>query len=312
MAENCSHGVDKELQLLLGIQSTSAIKTIFTQKCANAIALIDRSTFMDFDAIAKEERNTVFTKAFFGGGTDWNNLYPIDLPGVQETFDNVAHSAGISWPGDNEGINRNFKGCWMDTVMCCYTRDVVHDNSDACYVDMDKAPSGPHTRGFAVYNGNEGNMHCHGYTWEHGNSMSELYKANSLFYVSMYDQLSQKGHTESLPGAHMCGCLERMPVVTRADCTQMVIIQQATFKIGFGMVSVKISDEVAINYEECEGGDGNDLRSHFEHLVSEGKQSKSRFNAIKDRLVGEGNCPAATAKFLAEKKNWVPKVSATA
>jgi hypothetical protein len=48
------------------------------------------------------------------------------------------------------------------------------------------------------------------------------YKGNNLFYISMYDDhMYQRGYVRSVPGAPMCGCVEKMPIVTRADCTEI-------------------------------------------------------------------------------------------
>ena len=53
------------------------------------------------------------------------------------------------------------------------------------------------------------------------------YAANKLFYyVSMYEHMYQRGYVRNVPGAPMCGCcLEKMPVVTRSDCTEIEAIE---------------------------------------------------------------------------------------
>jgi hypothetical protein len=55
---------------------------------------------------------------------------------------------------------------------------------------------------------------------------SATYKGNNIFYVSMYDHMYKRGYVRNVPGAPMCGCAEQMPVVSRADCTQMDVVQQ--------------------------------------------------------------------------------------
>merc|ERR1711862_335283 len=55
------------------------------------------------------------------------------------------------------------------------------------------------------------------------------YKGNLLFYVSMYDHMTQRGYVRNIPGAPMCACAENMPVVTRSDCTEIEARRQPPF-----------------------------------------------------------------------------------
>merc|ERR1712144_57150 len=79
----------------------------------------------------------------------------------------------------------------------------------------------------------EGDLHCHGFSWS---KFEETYgdvntnaKWNNLFYVSMYDHLYKRGYAESITNdpeiagtQAMCGCVEDMNPVARADCTEAV------------------------------------------------------------------------------------------
>lgn len=88
---------------------------------------------------------------------------------------------------------------------------------------MERSPQANHVAGgFILYPDDvEEDTHCHGFVWsDDDNDESKIYKANNLFYVSMEDHLRTRGYVRNVPGAPMCGCLEQMPTVERADCTQ--------------------------------------------------------------------------------------------
>jgi hypothetical protein len=88
---------------------------------------------------------------------------------------------------------------------------------------MERSPQANHVAGgFILYPDDvEEDSHCHGFIWsDDDNDESKIYKANNLFNVSMEDHLRTRGYVRNVPGAPMCGCLEQMPTVERADCTQ--------------------------------------------------------------------------------------------
>merc|ERR1711874_195784 len=110
-----------------------------------------------------------------------------------------------------------------------------------------------------------------------------------------YDSLYKNGLSEELPGAPMCGCVEQMPVVTRASCSKMEVEQTVTVAYDGSITEFIVNvDIVSIDHVECTN---NDLSSHYQELVDEGKASE-RENSY---LVGDGNCPDAVSKFLEEK-----------
>ena len=87
------------------------------------------------------------------------------------------------------------------------------DNTDLCYVDLER---GNQTTGIDSAKGlivlpedndnGEGAVHCHGLAWSNDvNDHTARYKANNLFFVSMYDHMYQRGYVENIPGAPMCG-----------------------------------------------------------------------------------------------------------
>mmetsp|Transcript_35586 Transcript_35586/g.35791 ORF Transcript_35586/g.35791 Transcript_35586/m.35791 type:complete len:217 (-) Transcript_35586:417-1067(-) len=204
----------------------------------------------------------------------------------------------------------NFKQCKLGAAMCCYvanrkSNDVdadPEDNSDACYMDFSEAQESSHVRdGYSIYgNGVEGSLNCHGFAW--GNDVGyadNAFKGNSLFQVAMYDSLYQNGFSEELPGAPMCGCVEHMPVVTKASCTKVVVDQTVSVKYNASLTEFDVSADIkSIIHQSC---DNNDLSSHYQDLVGQGKVTQKAKDDFDTRLVGEGNCPDAIRTFLVGK-----------
>lgn len=159
------------------------------------------------------------------------------------------------------------------------------DNTDVCYVDMERSAESSHIGGgFAIFpDDSEGDVHCHGFAWGHNpEDLQVRYKGNNLFYVSMYDHFYARGYVRAVPGAPMCACAEQMPVVSRADCTEMNI--EETFKYVYDDTSqrFKVSFvDVTIEFHSCQGANNNnnDLEAYFERLVDDGHAEASDFEA---------------------------------
>mmetsp|Transcript_19679 Transcript_19679/g.18899 ORF Transcript_19679/g.18899 Transcript_19679/m.18899 type:complete len:106 (+) Transcript_19679:894-1211(+) len=98
-----------------------------------------------------------------------------------------------------------------------------------------------------------------------------------------------------------------MPVVTRADCTQMEVTE--TFKFDFDATSNQFSAELCsvddIDFQACEGANGtnNDLEAYYERLVNEEKAKEDNLTKLRKTLVGKGGnkCNTAIESFLATK-----------
>ena len=186
--------------------------------------------------------------------------------------------------------------------MCCWVRDVA-DNTDICYSDMRRQRTAPRvSNGFAIYEGDEeGDAHCHGYAWSDGGP-DDWYKGNALFYISMYDHMTQRQYFDNVPGSPMCACVEQMPTVTRADCTELVVTQTTAFVGGAGNLDIVVSPNVSIEYQACQAETNNDLSSYYQRLVDEGHARPFEQRRLNNNfVVGEGNCPAAIDNFLASK-----------
>ena len=204
--------------------------------------------------------------------------------------------------------NPNAANVW--TPDNCIDKDPA-DNTDICYVDLSRSTSSNHVQeGAVIFNdhaGNhEGSAHCHGFAWpDNKNDPAYQYRANNLFYVSMYDHLRERGYVRAVPGAPMCGCLDKMPTVTRADCTEIEIgnrhftFEYDTTKKTF-MAKITFAK---VEFNACQGrnGNNNDLLAHYQKLEDEGSINTEGQGDIDDFLVGEGTtCGPAVAAVLSE------------
>jgi hypothetical protein len=249
---------------------------------------------------------------------------------IRNIFRNESKSGPISWPED---YITNFDQCELNTVMCCWVTDRVinnngngdcsspypradgadvdssgcidsdpADNTDVCYADHSRSPDANHVAGgFTIFPGDsEGAAHCHGFVWtDEILSDSNRFKANNLFYVSMFDHLRNRGYTRNIPGAPMCACLEQMPTVSRSDCTQTDTRYVFTFSIKSGELSVALTD-TRVNFNACDDGNGNtnDLESKFKQLYPD-EQSYNKYLVGPNNNAEPSNCVGAITTFLA-------------
>lgn len=263
-----------------------------------------KKDYVPFDSIAG--KHVQFSNEFFDGGTTWNYEHEsnVDVNRIEIMNEKYANKA-IGMPDVH-----NFKQCELGAAMCCYVANRKSnnvdadpdDNSDACYMDFSEAQESSHVRdGYSIYgNGVEGSLNCHGFAW--GNDVGyadNAFKGNSLFQVAMYDSLYQNGFSEELPGAPMCGCVEQMPVVTKASCTKVVVDQTVSVKYDASLTEFNVSVDIRkISHRRC---DNSDLSSHYQSLLRQGKVTQRAMDHLDTRLVGEGNCPEAISTFLAGK-----------
>ncbi len=268
------------------------------------------------DAFSKiTDKGWQFDNNYFDGGTYLNEEYePVEVS-FEDIYDEIAQDTLITYPDDT--VPKNFDNCRAQSVMCCWVQDRYDDgngngnceqddckdadpadNTDVCYVDMRKGRASSHVGGGgAVFSRveDEGAAHCHGFAWENDRtSMDYRYRGNLLFYVSMYDHLSERGYVREVPGAPMCACVEKMPVVEESDCTEADITE--TYKFNFrtnGNHKAEIS-EVAITYNACTN---NELEDRFNELEKVSNVATTKFE---ETIVGQGNCNTAFDQWFAE------------
>jgi len=208
--------------------------------------------------------------------------------------------------GDNNG------NCATPYEYNCNDKDPA-DNTNICYIDHSRSAKSSHVNaGFSIFGdlvnnkeNIEGSVHCHGFAWpEDELHQDSVLKGNLLFYVSMYDHMTQRGYVRNIPGSPMCACAENMAVVTRADCTQVSTTEKTTFSMTAGTVGASI-DIRDVNFNACQGagGNNNNLQARVEQFNSEGKVSDEKYAAVSEVLVGStaGQCNDAIRGFLTSK-----------
>jgi len=300
VTEGCDGESDPWAELLafFGVTHRSQVKEKIGEICTSAHI----SVSLPFDQVTGQEDQ--FSQEYLDGGTVWN--YHVDgldqeagrLPLIKSNF---AETGVISLPDAH-----NFHGCELRTAMCCYvaSRKAVdmepEDNSDACYMDFKRAQQSSHVRdGYSIYGGGvEGNLNCHGFAWSNdAGYVDSVLKGNNLFHIAMLNELYTDGNVEEMPGAPMCGCIEQMPVVTRADCTSVKADQEVhvAYDAGLDEFFARVAI-TSITHEDC-----SDLSTHYDALVGEGKATEREKYLLGKHLVGEGNCGPAIAGFLGTK-----------
>ena len=111
----------------------------------------------------------------------------------------------------------------------------------------------------------------------------------------MADHVYSKGFVEEIPGAPMCGCVEKMPVVTEVpSCTDIEVTQQVTVR--FDHTIDEIIAEVDVSSVTTTDCDGKSLPEHYATLSTPGEQE-----ALGKIIVGDGQCTAAIGSFLETK-----------
>lgn len=230
----------------------------------------------------------------FEGTVEGNN--------IQNFYDNQAKNGQLyGFPAIEE--------CNFNSIMCCFGRDRQPndgngncatedcedadpaDNSNLCYTDYDNTP---------FPGASEGDIHCHGLAWADADTEStSLLKYNNFFYVSLYDHMYKRGYVEDMIDSEtvpMCGCIEDMSPVSRADCTQVDVNTVFTVTLGDyhqPEISFDNADDFEIAYNACEGtnprngnAQSNDLASYVYRLNEEGRLSRDSKEEIFSVLVG--------------------------
>lgn len=222
----------------------------------------------------------------------------------------------------------NFESCDARVAMCCWVSDrqadndgdcatpyddncvnaEPSDNTDVCAVNIGRARDSNNVKnGVTLFpGGREGKTHCHGFAWTADEiDTSTIFKGNNLFHISAFDHLVTRGYVKNVPGAPMCGCVEQMPIVSRADCTEMELVQETTIAFSAAAadgVTVTPSGEWKVEFNACKGKDGkdNDLGAYVERLRDERRITPRDLRILRKNVVGVRNCPAVIQTFIDE------------
>jgi hypothetical protein len=147
---------------------------------------------------------------------------------------------------------------------------------------------------------------------------SNILRFNNFFYVLMHDHMYSRGYVSpAVPGASMCGCIEDMSPVSRADCSEadMDVNYYVSYDISTGALTI-VPQDLEFSFRACAGitpdpnnagkmiAEDNDLASYVYKLTAEGHMSTDTRDNIFDVLVGhdspndntnEAACAAAWA-----------------
>jgi len=328
-AGTCSNDAESELEDIVGVTTPEEVQEYIASICNDAVGVLP------FQDLSNE--GEIFDKEYYDGGTYWNEEreYLLDSGVVEDRLKydpgarinnikrNLAEKDHITWPDYID----NFDDCDLRAVQCCFVQDRQAndnngncddpyderctdanpgDNTDICYTDMSRAPTSSRTtEGFAIFEDEEeDDSHCHGLAWAaDASDKSARFKGNNLFFVSMFDHFYTRGYVRNVPGAPMCGCVEKMPVVTRSDCTQIDVDENAQFTYNEDTgLQVEVTN-FDIDFNACQGANNNnnDLEAYYEQLVDEGKAEEEELEELRKHLVGETYCREAIDEFLEDQ-----------
>jgi len=210
-------------------------KVPFTHAAKRGTDLRFEQMFFNGRTDCQEEVETLFEREDYAA----TSILKEDAEAVRTFFEGTAQGRRVEWPGSLTNFqssvtdSNDHATCTTNAAMCCWPKDrqagdgngncaspydtncVDKDpanNTDLCFVDME---NGNRSTGFdstdtIVFPGDndqgEGSIHCHGLAWSNNASdHTARYKANNLFFVSMYDHMYQRGYVKNIPGAPMCG-----------------------------------------------------------------------------------------------------------
>jgi hypothetical protein len=312
LAPNCPHGKVEELRKLLGdLQDLQAAEERIDDICGVALAEYQS---VDFGSITG--RGSGFDEEFFNGGTFLNleretivngqhtQVLQNDGEFIHDFYHDKSENHHVTFP-DNLP---NFINCAVNSALCCWVGDrQANDGNGNCEepYDTNCVNSVPDANTDLCLNGNTPrnvvetyrDVHCHGFAWgPEPSDRSNVFKGNNLFYVSMYDHLYERGYVKNVPGYPMCGCLEKMPKVTRSDCTEIGYWGRFQFNYSAASKSFDIDTKEAwVYFDACDGvHDHNDLEQYYARLLLEGRATDANYEAV--RKVLDHECATLSRK----------------
>eukprot|EP00591_Stephanopyxis_turris_P005371 CAMPEP_0195526062 /NCGR_PEP_ID=MMETSP0794_2-20130614/26899_1 /TAXON_ID=515487 /ORGANISM="Stephanopyxis turris, Strain CCMP 815" /LENGTH=711 /DNA_ID=CAMNT_0040656673 /DNA_START=200 /DNA_END=2335 /DNA_ORIENTATION=+ len=338
---DCPQGrsAEDDFWLQIDANNRTTAKSIIHGVCGDAF---ERATEIAYTDIAREGTDYEFEREYYRGGTYWNdetetnyhknveggakNVLKLGARNVRYFYNTFAQRSHVEWP--DQLSNFDSGTCTTSAAMCCWPRDRQAndangncnkpydencynkdptDNTDLCYMDLSKGNLSTEfgSSGTVVFpHDGEGSVHCHGFAWANDeNDFTNRYKANNLFFVSMYDHMHQRGYVENIPGAPMCACVEQMPTVSRSDCTQVDVEEKFKFTYHpFEHFSAEITF-IEIDFNACQGlyDRNNDLYAYMGQLHKDGKVTSDQYASLSKVLVGNQNCLHATRYHFEER-----------
>jgi len=194
---------------------------------------------------------------------------------IYRFYNEEAKKTFLSAPTVDFGKENDNQSCEQtNAAVCCWHRDRQYfdkngncnsgdcanqdpgDNTDLCWTESNGE--------IYPYPGDETekDLHCHGLAWGMDLDVNAKSKWNNLFFVSMYDHLYTRGYAESITNdpkimgeQAMCGCVEDMNPIARADCTEAIGRTNTTANVGDDeRLSIEyVTDSFEIEFRACQG-----------------------------------------------------------
>jgi len=254
---------------------------------------------------------------------------------IKDFYGNEAKNSKLSAPTSSFGDDEQPACAQTNAAVCCWHRDRQYrdangncrstecanknpgDNTDLCWTE-DNGEIFPYPG-----DGTENDLHCHGFAWGMESDEHDLntdMKWNNLFFVSMYDHMVTRGYVESITNdpliagsQAMCGCVEEMAPIARADCTEIKGRTNTTLAVsGEGRIQVDfVPGSFTVEFEACRGYDyvegfgpedyeiapnaaeldasNNDLSAFMYRLYLEGKIDEGHTEAFAETIIGYKN-----------------------
>lgn len=255
---------------------------------------------------------------FFNGGTFLNTEYDgpngsgdlsVNAAVIQSFYDSTVTTTVLTFPDGEQEEDYFVEGlqdCSSNSVICCYVADRQNDgfgtcrdnvdckdeepvdNTDVCYVRYRETAFAAHVAGgVSLFPSNiEGPVHCEGFVWASDeNDASYRFRGNLLFHLALKKNLYDQGYVRPVPGAPLCGCSAKMPVISEADCVEVVVDELYNFVFSPDQDTVVDNQGFTkISFKECSGGS---LLSKVDELLADGKISSASANRFRDNVVGD-------------------------
>jgi len=314
--KKCPHDADAELQLLTGTGSLEEAKEKLAEICSAILDSIEQSTFATIDDQFTDDfmMDYIDGEGFLNEGT--GNFQGDTGDSDEESVKAGKRIGAFREEGatntilnDGDWGTGSFDSCESQAYLCCFGRDrQFGDNNGNCNEDdCEDADPGDNSNlcftepNLTAYPGEiEDDIHCHGLAWsDDTNDLTSRFKVNNFFFVSMFDHMYTRGYVEATvtDGPNevpMCGCIEDMPKVSRADCSQVDVELEVSFSFdATGGLKVEASEEPAVEFNACKGinpGTGNkknnDLASYAKKLHEEGRIDDEAEEKIFEILLG--------------------------
>jgi hypothetical protein len=332
----CTHDATTELTFLTGTKVLPQARNYVEIMCADAWSTVTHTEFANVDA----RFNDAFMSEYYDGKTFLNsetgNFQGADNPSFPVSAESKSAGESIKAFYDTGAkttvLNTAIPDlqCKGQAMMCCFGRDRQSNDNNGDCADGDCADKGPADNSNLCFTDfptvvpypleSEGTIHCHGVAWGSDiNGFEAQLRYNNLFYVSLYDHMYQRGYVEkTVPNDYvpMCGCIEDMPPVSRADCTEVETTLTVTLsRDGDGFLDAVADNDLNVRFNQCKGtvfgtttAANNDLASYTNVLVRDGKMTPRVQREIFNTLVGfktpGGQCERGEMQAGIQRSYW--------